>query len=87
MRIRNKQAQANPPVSAAAIRMRRYRDRKREGLRLIQVLLRESEINALIYHGLLDEQSRSDTIAVTEALHGFFDRTLGRMRRSIASTR
>jgi hypothetical protein len=71
-------------VSPAAERMRRCRQRKREGFRLHHVLLREFEINALIDSGLLEEKSRDDHIAVTEALHRFFDRTLGRMKRSIA---
>jgi hypothetical protein len=74
----------SPNISAAAERMRRHRQRKREGLRLIHVLLRESEINALIYHGLLDERTRNDATAITQALHDFFDRTLGRRRRSSA---
>jgi hypothetical protein len=79
-----KPAPATGSISAAADRMRRHRQRKREGLRLIHVLLRDSEINALIYHGLLDERTRNDATAITQALHDFFDRTLGRTRRSSA---
>jgi hypothetical protein len=55
--------------------MRRHRERKREGLRLVQVLLREHEISTLIASGLLHQKSRGDSAAVTEALHQFFDRT------------
>jgi hypothetical protein len=69
----------------AAERMRRHRERKRQRLRLLHVLLRESEVDALIISGLLQEENRNDPATVTEALHQFFDRTLGRMRRSNAS--
>jgi hypothetical protein len=55
--IKNKQAPPNPPISAAAERMRRSRRRKREGLRLVQVLLRETEVVALIESGWLEDCS------------------------------
>jgi hypothetical protein len=84
MRTNHKLALAKPSISAAAARMRRHRQRKREGLRLMQVLLRESEINALIVSGLLHEERRNDATDVAQALHEFFDRSLGRMRRSCA---
>ena len=35
------------PCSAAAERMRRYRERRRDGLRCLTIELRETEINAL----------------------------------------
>jgi hypothetical protein len=38
--------------------MRRSRQRKREGLRSLQVLLRETEVDVLIESGLLQESSR-----------------------------
>jgi hypothetical protein len=60
-------AQSREFVSPAAERMRRHRERKRQRLRLLHVLLRESEIDALIVSGLLQQQSRNDQSAVTEA--------------------
>jgi hypothetical protein len=41
-----------PTPSGAAKRMRRYRQRRREGLRCLTVQLRETEIEALIHKGL-----------------------------------
>jgi hypothetical protein len=61
-------APAAPPVSDAAVRMRRYRARRRDGLRLVQVQLRETEVDALIESGWLEEHSRNNPNAVIDAL-------------------
>jgi hypothetical protein len=53
---------------------RGHRARQREGLRLVQVLLRETEVDALIESGLLRESSGNDAHAVVHALHLFLDR-------------
>jgi hypothetical protein len=74
---------ATNSISPAAERMRRHRERKRKGLHLVQVLLRESEIGALIDAGLLDECSRNDWNAVTEAVHQLFDRIFSRNPRNV----
>jgi hypothetical protein len=66
--------------------MRRHRQRSRNGLRLARVLLRETEIDALIEFGMLEECSRNNPNAVTEALHLLFDRVFGRMTRNAPST-
>ena len=63
--------------SAAAERMRRYRERRREGLRCLTVKVREGEIDALISRGLLRAEMRHDINAITEALYAHLDRTLG----------
>jgi hypothetical protein len=73
-------------ISASALRMRRSRARRRDGLRLVQVLLRESEVNALIESGLLEERSRNNPNAVIDAVHRLFDRVFGRMTRNAPST-
>ena len=78
----NKHAPAAPSVSAAAERMRRHRARQRNGLRLVQALLRETEIDALIEFGMLEERSRNNPNALTEAVHRLFDRVFGRMTRN-----
>jgi hypothetical protein len=73
----------NPPTaapatrSAAAERMRRHRERRREGLRCLTIELRETEIDALVHRGLLKPVTRNDPSAVSEALYAFLDRTLG----------
>jgi hypothetical protein len=62
--------------SSAAERMRRYRQRRRDKYRCLTIELHESEIEALIYEGLLSHEMRNDTLAIIEALYAHFDRTL-----------
>lgn len=62
--------------SAAALRMRRHRKRRRHGLRCMTIELRETEITALIRKGLLRADARSDLHAVRNAIYGFLDGTL-----------
>jgi hypothetical protein len=50
-RINNKQALAKAPISTGAERMRRHRQRRREGLRSLSNELSETEIDALIRAG------------------------------------
>jgi hypothetical protein len=65
-----------PSISAAAERMRRHRQRRRNGLRCLNVELRETEIDALIGLKLLTAERRNDPHAVREALYAHLDRTL-----------
>ena len=73
---------ASPPItepaipSTAAERMRRHRERRRDGLRCLTIELRETEIDALARMGLLSAEMRNDANAVIEALYMHFDRTL-----------
>ena len=60
----------------AAERMRRHRQRRRNGLRCFTVELRATEIETLIRKGLLREEMRNDQFELIEALYEFFDRTL-----------
>jgi hypothetical protein len=64
-------------ISPAAERMRRHRERRRDGLRCFMIELRETEIEALVREGTLKESARNDSNAVLEALYVHFDRTLG----------
>ena len=64
--------------SAAAERMRRHRQRRRDGLRCLMIELRETEIDALIRNGLL--QNRDDYNSIQSALYAFLDRALGELR-------
>ncbi len=72
-------ADAHPPrsPSPAAERMRRHRQRYRDGLRCLNVKLRETEIDILIRKGLLKAETRNDPYAVCQALYAHLDRTLG----------
>jgi hypothetical protein len=73
-----------PPVSAkpasrsaAAERMRRHRQRRRDGRRCLVIELRETEIDVLIRKGLLKPETRNDTSAIIDALYAHLDHTLG----------
>jgi hypothetical protein len=56
--------------------MRRHRKRRREGLRCLTIQLRETEIDALIYRGMLKAEMRNSKNAILNALHAYFDITL-----------
>ena len=60
----------------AAERMRRYRERRREGLRCIWVELFKTEIEALVRHRLLKPEARHDPNAIADALYEYLERTL-----------
>ena len=62
--------------SEAALRMRRHRERRRDGLRCMMIELRETEVTALIRKGFLTEAARNDRRAVIGAFYGFLDRAL-----------
>ena len=61
----------------AAERMRRHRERRREGLRCLWVEVHESELDAFIRAGLLEPQLRHDENAIADALYAHLERTLG----------
>ena len=63
--------------SRGAERMRRCRQRRRDGLRCYRLELRDSEIKALVRRGLLLASEQTNPNAVTQAMYAFFDRTLG----------
>jgi hypothetical protein len=69
-------ATSPPSISAAAERMRRHRQRRRDGLRCLNVELRETEIDALIGLKLLTAETCNDPGAVCDALYAHLDRTL-----------
>jgi hypothetical protein len=62
----------------AAERMRRCRQRRRDGLRCYRLELRDSEIEALVRRGLLVATAKTNRNAFIKAMYAFFDRTLGR---------
>jgi hypothetical protein len=69
-------ATKEPPRSASAARMLRHRERRRRGLRFLDIELREREIEALIRRGRLDPDHRANSAAVRQALYGFLNHYL-----------
>ena len=57
-----------PPASKAAERMRRYRKRRRNGLRCNCLDVHETEIDALIRRGLLSNEHRERAKAIELAV-------------------
>ena len=62
--------------SPAAERMRRHRERRRDGLRCLTIELRETEIDFLIRSELLKTETRNDREAIVEALYAYLERTM-----------
>jgi hypothetical protein len=63
-------------ISAAAERMRLYRERRRNGLTHLSIDLRRSEIDGLVRLGHLSDETRNDVNAIRTALYEYFERTL-----------
>ncbi len=62
--------------SPGAMRMRRSRERRREGLRCLRVELRATEIDALIRKGLLKSETRNERKVILQALDAFLEDNL-----------
>jgi hypothetical protein len=60
----------------AAERMRRHRERRRNGMRCLTIELHETEIDTLIGKGVLRADARNDQYAICQALYGHLQRTL-----------
>ena len=54
--------------SPAALRMRRYRKQRKQGLRPVRILLGETDIDALIRMEHLPEHQRQDPKALQKAI-------------------
>jgi hypothetical protein len=63
-------------VTPAATRMRRNRERRRDGMRCLNIELRETEIDALIQKRMLKSETRNDPRAIEEALYAYLDQNL-----------
>jgi len=66
-----------PPTrssSPGAVRMRRYRKQRRQGLRPVRILVDENDIDALIRMRLLKEDQRQDPEALQTAVLGLLYR-------------
>jgi hypothetical protein len=62
------------PSSPGAVRMRFYRERRRQRLRYIPIPLHETDIDALIRMRLLKEDQRQDVEALQTAVIGLLYR-------------
>ena len=60
--------------SPGAVRMRRYRKQRKQGLRSVRTLLDEMDIDALIRMRLLKEDQRQDPKALQKAVLGLLYR-------------
>ena len=56
------------PVSAAAERIRRHRQRRRDGFRCLTIELHEFEVDCLVDLGCLNQDARNDPLAVVQAI-------------------
>jgi hypothetical protein len=65
-----------PTITPGAVRMRRTRERRRDGLRCLCIELRETEIDALADRGLLKPDARNDRKALLKAVYDFFEQQL-----------
>jgi hypothetical protein len=63
-------------TTPGAERMRRHRQRRRDGMRCLQLEIRETEIDELIRKKLLKEDTRNDKQAILYALYEFLEGTL-----------
>jgi hypothetical protein len=66
--------------TAAAERMRRHRQRRRDGLRCFMIELRETEVDDLISNGLLAAENRQDYASVQSAFYAFLDHAFAELR-------
>jgi hypothetical protein len=62
--------------SLATERMRRHRQRRREGLTHIGIDLRRSEIDGLVRLGFLSAEMRNDVTAIRKGLYHYFETRL-----------
>ena len=63
----------NNAALSSTERARRSRRRKREGLRLLRLEIRDAEVGTLVKVGLLRAEKRDDIAAVAKAVHELFD--------------
>jgi hypothetical protein len=63
-------------TNPGAERMRRHRQRRRDGMRCLQLEIRDTEIDKLIRRKLLKVEMRNDKQSLLDALYEFLEDTL-----------
>jgi hypothetical protein len=58
-------------TNPSAERMRRHRQRRRDGMRCLQLEIRDTEIDELIHRKVLKEETRNHKQAIIDALYEF----------------
>jgi hypothetical protein len=69
-------AETRPRARSSAERMRRHRNRRKNGLRLVEIMLRVTEIEALVRKGYLPPEERENIWALQTAVHDLLYKTL-----------
>ena len=67
---------ATSPPSAAAVRMRALRRRRRLGMRCVQIRVGQTDIDGLIRKGYLSPAERENFQAIQDAADGFISDAL-----------
>ena len=62
------------PAIDGAKRLRRHRDRRKKGLRVVNIEMSKSDIAMLVRSGVLNDSGTSDDWAITAAIYDFFDK-------------
>jgi hypothetical protein len=68
------------PASSAAVRVRRYRERRRKGLHCVSILLRVTDVEELIRWGYLPPNERDNSEALQKAASDLLQVALGTWR-------
>lgn len=63
-------------ATPGAERMRRHRQRRRDGMRCFQLEIRDTEIDELIRRKLLKKETRNDKQSIVDAIYEFLENTL-----------
>jgi hypothetical protein len=69
-------SEPDPRPSPAVVRMRRHRERRRDGFRCLTIELHETEVDFLIQKEFLQSVARNDSDAVRQALYSYLDETM-----------
>jgi hypothetical protein len=71
-----KQSVSTSITTSSAERMRRHRQRRRDGMRCFQLEIRDTEIDELICRKLLKQEMRNDKQSIIDAIYEFLEDSL-----------
>jgi hypothetical protein len=66
----------NLSTNAGAERMRRHRQRRRDGMRCLHLEIRDTEIDELIRRKFLKQEMRDDKQSLLNAIYAFLEESL-----------